>query len=169
TKNAKEQILQHFVEAADVFEHDSLDGSFTDFGHRQTSSVRRVVTRQTPIFHQTVGQTLQVLSAINPSPSYVQPLTFQQPSQSVTSGAVAHQQLLTNSQVAAATRGNRTSRRGQAARQSQQHTNDVNQHSVDISVDNASPTRADHPTRTTITGMMREAINCYNDFLDTSF
>ncbi|CAF4516187.1 unnamed protein product, partial [Didymodactylos carnosus] len=96
-----------------------------------------------------------VPSAVNPSASYVQPLTSQQPSQSITS--------------AAATRRNRTRRRGQAARQSQQHTNDVNQHSVDISVDNASPTRADHPTRATITGMMREAINRYSDFLDTGF
>ncbi|CAF1532108.1 unnamed protein product [Didymodactylos carnosus] len=164
----KNKDLQHFVEAADVFEHDSLDGSFTGFVHRQPSSVRRVVTRQTPIFHQTVGQTLQVPSAVNPSASYVQPLTSQQPSKSVTSGTVAPP-TIANQQQTAATRGNRTRRRDQAARQSQQHTNDVNQHPVDISVDNASPTRADHPTRTTITGMIREAISHYDDFSDTGF
>ncbi|CAF4430414.1 unnamed protein product, partial [Didymodactylos carnosus] len=126
TRNAEEQRLQHFVEAADVFEHDSLDGSFTDSANKFCSSSR--------------DKTNTNFSSNGWSNS-----------------------------SAAATRGNRTRRRGQAARQSQQHTNDVNQHSVDISVDNASLTHADHPTRTTITGMMREAINRYNDFLDTGF
>ncbi|CAF1521110.1 unnamed protein product, partial [Didymodactylos carnosus] len=150
-------------------------GTFTapDFNQEQTGHVcpRRVVQRQSSLRLQNSAEVVELPSAVTTSfqrSSPVQPVMNQQSSQPIRSSA-APPTLIANQQQTIRNTGSRIRGRREVQRQQQQNTNDVNQDSVNISTDDPHPTRGDHPTRTTTTGMMREAINRYNDFLDEDF
>ncbi|CAF1653146.1 unnamed protein product, partial [Didymodactylos carnosus] len=139
-----------------------------DFNQEQTSHVcpRRIVQRQSSLRLQNSAEVVELPSAVTTSfhrSSHVQPVMNLQSSQPIRSSA-APSTPTANQQKTIRNTGSRIRGRREGRRQHQQNTNNVNQDSVNISTDDPHPTRGDHPARTTITRMMREAINRYNDF-----